>query len=134
MTHESLHAECSAEAGCAGGGQGVIWPGQIVPGSFRAVGTHKDGTCLLDPLCQAAGIGHQQLKVLRCKAIRELRGLIEIAAVNDQAPVADGGFGDLTSRVVDQLLLQLLRYLLKQALTGGQQDGSCHGVMLSLGQ
>ena len=89
---------------------------------------------MLDAGRQGLGILHQQLQVFGGEAVAELGGRLQAVALHDQAPVADGGPGDLRPGVARQLPLQGGRYRLGQVLAGGEQDGGGQGVVFRLGQ
>ena len=134
VAHERFYAQGACKAGCPGGGQGVIRPSEVIASGFRGVLSHENRAGLLDVFGEGCWFLHQQLQMLRSKAIRELGGLLQRIAEHHQAPIANRGFRHLAPGVILQLRGNRFGDLLCQPWARGQQDRCRQGVVLSLGQ
>ena len=134
VAHEGLHAERSSKPSRARGRQGVVRAGEVVAHGLRGPGPHEDRSGLLDLFGQGLRLLHLQFQVLGGKAVAELRGLVQVAADHDQAPVVEGLAGDGGAGMSLQLLLNRAGNGLRELLAGGQQDGRRQGVVLRLSQ
>ena len=87
MAQEGFDTKGPGKAGGAGGGQGVIGTRQVIPYGLRGMGADENGSGVVDAVGEGLGIIHQQLQVLRGKAVAEGCRFFQICTHHDQAPI-----------------------------------------------
>ena len=82
---EVVHAQGGAEAGGAGGGQGVIGARDIVAQRDRGIGTDEDRARVLHLGGERRRIGGDQLEVLGREVVGHLHRLVQVGHDHDAA-------------------------------------------------
>ena len=134
LLDEIVHRQGTAEAGGAGGGQGVVGAAQIVAQGLRAAAAQEDGARVLHGVQIIEGVVHADLQVLRGHGVCDLNAAGEIVRHDDLAVVLDRGAGDLPALQSGKLGFDLRLHRFGQRLGIRHQHRAGQHVVFGLGQ